>query len=119
MNNFREEVTVKYLIEDMKKYVDVDPDKSFCVYGKGFATVDTVSLESICFLDEYSDYDDDDNEVVPIYVSKNKLELWFSDEIVQQVVISFLHQNPKVSNGKILEGIFHYYKYDVFMNVAE
>lgn len=74
-------------------------------------------MESICYLDEYSDFDDNDEEILPIFVRENGLELWFTDEIIEQVVVSALHQNPEVEDGRILEGLFYYYKHDAFKDL--
>lgn len=116
MNNFfRRPISILSVIQMFRN--EVEFDESFCVYGEA-VPITQIKLDSICYLDEYSEFDDgEDEEISPQLIQDNNLELWFTDEIIEQVVINSIHQNESVENSQILEGIFYYYKHDTFMDL--
>jgi len=110
---FQEAIKITDLIDLIR--LEQDRDCDYCVYGKGDSS--NIEIDSICYIDDYSDIDDDDNETYPDFVTNNSLELWYRDELVQDVVFNCLHQNKSVSNSKILEAIKYYSSNDCFMNI--
>lgn len=116
MNNiFRRPITILSVIQMFRN--EAEFDESFCVYGEVVSETE-ITLDSLCYLDEYSEFDDTkDEEILPPFVRDNNLELWFTDEIIEQVVINSLHQNKNIEDSKILEGVFYYYKHDTFLDL--
>ncbi len=86
----------------------------FCVYG---APQDTpLTLHTPCVIEAFSRITDDDEEIYPPYVIQNGLEFWFSDELLEDVVMSALHHKPTVSNTELLAAIEYYAERDCFMS---
>jgi hypothetical protein len=91
-------------------------DASFCVYGEGDST--EASLDSTCYICAYPDITDDYEEKVPEFVAIAGLELWFRDELVQDVVANALHQDSWVVDQTILSAIHHYDESDSFLTIS-
>ncbi len=49
--------------------------------------------------------------------SDSGLELWFRDELVQDVFASALHQDSRVSDREIMNAINHYDESDCFLEI--
>ncbi len=93
-----------------------DRSEPYCIYGEGDSAEATLS--SICFIEHHPEVTDDYEEIYPQFVNDNNLELWFKEELVQDVVANALHQDPNVSDATILEAIKHYDEMDSFMNLT-
>lgn len=113
---YRTPITIRELIKTISAEYDEDDenyDESYCVYGETVS--ENIFLDSICYLDDYAEITDDDKEVFSDFVIKNKLELWYRDELIQDVISSELEKNPKATDERILEAIKYYNKHDAFM----
>ena len=88
-------------------------DNGWCVYS----SEEDVSLESICYVDDYPEFDDDDNEIYSEYVLSNNMELIYRDEMIQDVVIACLNQKDDVSLSEIMEALNYYDEYDDFLEL--
>lgn len=86
-------------------------DNGWCVYS----SEKEITSESICYVDDYPDFDDDDNEIYSDYIVNNNLSLIFRDEILQDVIIACMNQKNNVTIDEIMEAIFYYEKYDNFL----
>ena len=89
--------------------------KPYCVYGSGDST--NASLDTICYLSLYPEISDDYEENYSDFVSANRLELWYRDELVQDVVENALHQLPEISDARLLEAIKYYVDRDCFIEL--
>lgn len=85
-------------------------DNGWCLYSEG----DEITLESICYIDEYPELNGDD-EVYSEYITDNKLELVYRDELLQDVIISCMQQKDTVTYDEILEAIKYYDENDTFL----
>ncbi len=88
---------------------------TYCVYGKGASN--QITLETDCIIDEYSEITDDDEEVFPERITKNNLEFWFADELLEDVTFNALKQKASATNKEILKAIKYYNERDSFMNL--
>ena len=86
----------------------------FCIYG---APQDNpITLRTSCVIEAFPQITDDDEEIYPPYILENGLEFWFSDELLEDVVMSALHHKPTVSNTELLAAIEYYAERDCFMS---
>ena len=78
-----------------------------CVYTIDF--VEEASNDTICYMDDYPDVDDNDQEIYTDFVTKNKLVMFYSGEQFEDVINNTLYQK---SNATIEEFIFalNYYR---------
>lgn len=99
----------------LEKGVDaVFKDNNWCVY----AASDIITLTDICYIDEYSDFDDDDeNEILPDFIEENDLEFVFREELLQDVIINALEQKPDASLSELFAAINFYSEKDNFMQL--
>lgn len=92
-----------------------DQGESYCIYGKGDSS--EANLSSICYIDSYAEITENYEEIYPTFVTENSLELWFREELVQDVIFNALHQDKNVSDEKILDAIKYYDENDCFMDL--
>jgi len=85
----------------------------FCVYGERLAG--TVTLTSTCIIEKPPLIDDSDNEIFSEYIAENHLELWYSDDLLEDVVSAALTQKPQATNSELLESIKYYSTHDSFL----
>ena len=78
-----------------------------CVYTIDF--VEEASNDTICYMDDYPDVDDNDQEIYTDFVTKNKLVMFYSGEQFEDVINNTLYQK---SDATIEEFIFalNYYR---------
>ena len=63
----------------------------WCVYS----AEEDINLDTECYIDDYPDFDDDDNELPLAFVEENGLEFCFSDENILDVVGACLHPKKR------------------------
>lgn len=82
-------------------------DMDLCVYTIDF--VEEALNDTICYLDDYPDVDDNDQEIYTDFVTKNKLVMFYSGEQFEDVINNTLYQK---SDATIEEFIFalNYYR---------
>ena len=90
-------------------------DVDFCIYTEAF--VDVASGDTICYLDEYPDIDDDDQEVYTDFVTERKLVMFFSGEQFEDVIGHMLSQKEDASIEEFVAGINHYREHDDFLDL--
>ena len=86
----------------------------FCVYGAQDSS--TITLQTLCVIEAFPLITDDDEEIYPDFVVHHRLEFWFSDELLEDVVMSALHHNPSLTDSELVEAIGYYAEHDCFMN---
>ena len=59
-----------------------------CVYS----AEEDIDIDTECYIDDYPNFDDDDNELPLAFVEQNGLKFCFSDENILDVVGACLHQ---------------------------
>lgn len=112
--NLREPITLYDLFEIIR--AKSDKGVSYCVYSC-LTDTDEAALDTICYLDEYADINDDE-EVFPSFVVKNGLNFLFREELLQDVITNALHQKPSASNQEILEAVKFYNSKDAFISLS-
>ena len=111
------EITLFKLLEEELELLKEKGEKEFCmdsgwcVYGKSI----DLSLKDKCIIDEYPDYDDDDNEIMPDYVNANDYELVYRDEMIQDVIITSYNQKNNCTIQEIYDSLVYYDQHDSFM----
>ena len=78
---------------------------------------DVISLDSKCYIDDYPDINDNDEEIYPEFIADNGLELIYRDKLIQDVVISCLEQKKSVSLEEIMIAINYYDENDCFLKL--
>ena len=86
-------------------------DNGWCVYS----SENVISAETKCYVDEYPEFDEDDNEIYSDFVKNNNLELLFRDEMIQDVIIASLHQKSDATIEEIINALLYYEEYDTFL----
>ena len=78
-----------------------------CVYTIDF--VEEAINDTICYMDDYPEVDDNDQEIYTDFVTENKLVMFYSGEQFEDVINNTLYQK---SNATIEEFIFalNYYR---------
>lgn len=87
---------------------------SFCVYAK--KDLGSLSSNQDCFLDAYPEGDDDREDVFSVFVTKNKLELIYYGEQLEDVLTNVLHQHPNATTVDFVKALNYYMKNDNFMD---
>ena len=106
-------LSVANLIKNIR--ANEDRCESYCIYGEGDSA--DATLSSICVLDIYPEITDELEEIYPQFVSERDMEMWFRDELVQDVVANAKHQDPNVTDATILDAIKHYDETDSFLEL--
>lgn len=91
-----------------------DVGESYCIYCKG--GIETPTLNTVCYLDDYPEIDDDDEETYSQFVVSNNLELLFREELIQDVILNVNHQVQGPTNEQIMQAINYYNENDTFMD---
>ena len=110
---YQKPITLHELIEIVR--TKKDQGQSYCIYGK--ADSSEATLSSTCYLDSYAEITDDYEEIYSKFVTDNNLELWFREELVQDVIYNAISQNNNVTNEKIIEAILYYDDNDCFLSL--
>lgn len=88
-------------------------DNGWCIYS----AEKNMELESDCYIDDYPDFDEDDNEIYSAFISSNNLELIYRDEMIQDVVIASLNQKNNATLDEIMRALHYYEEYDNFLKL--
>lgn len=86
-------------------------DNGWCIYS----AEEYLTSESICYIDDYPDFDDDDNEIYSEYIINNNMKLKYRDEMIQDVVIACLNQKIDAKIDEIVRALIYYDEYDNFL----
>lgn len=87
--------------------------EGWCVYS----AEEDMNLDTECYIDDYPDFDDDDNEVALPFVEENDLEFLCSDENIVDVIGACLHQKEDASVEEIVQALEFYMENDTFLEL--
>lgn len=90
-------------------------DVDFCIYTK--ALVDVASGDIICYLDDYPDVDDNDEEIYTDFVTERKLVMFYSGEQFEDVIGHMLSQKMDASIEDFIAGMNYYREHDDFLDL--
>jgi hypothetical protein len=88
-------------------------DSGWCLYSENF----DLSLDSICIIGDYPDYDEDDNEIIPEYIASKGFELVYRDEAFQDVIITCYNQKNNCSIEEVFNSLMYYDQHDNFLEI--
>lgn len=91
-------------------------DNNWCVYVRE-DDIDQIDLDTLCYIDEYPDITDGDDEILPEFILEKDCELAYRDEMLQDIVVSALDRKASITNEELMEAIDYYDNYDTFMEV--
>lgn len=74
-------------------------------------------LDTECYIDEYPEVTDDDEEIYPSFIIDSGYELVYTGEMLQDVIVSALNRKKNASNEELLAAIDYYDEYDTFMEI--
>ena len=108
-------------VSDLLEIVRTEGDESICfsVYGRDES--DDVTLDTQCFIAEpveVTEELEEIEEIFPKFVTENNLVFWFSDQLVQDVVSSALHQDVQATNETLLIALKYYEDHDCFLEIS-
>lgn len=87
----------------------------FCLYTTDF--VDIASDDTVCYLDDYPDIDDNDEEIYTDFVTERKLVMFYSGEQFEDVIGHMISQKIDVSIEDFMSGINYYREHDDFLDL--
>jgi hypothetical protein len=111
---FREPIIFEEIIKIVLQ--NEDEGESYCIYSS-ISDSSELNLATICYIDDYPEIDDDDEETFSDFVNQNGLSLLFREELVQDVLNNAINQKRSVTTQELLEAIRHYSKNDSFMSI--
>ena len=83
-----------------------------CVYTIDF--VEEASNDTICYLDDYPDVDDNDQEIYTDFVTENKLVMFYSGEQFEDVISNTLNQKFDATIEEFIFALNYYRDNDNF-----
>ena len=89
-------------------------DIDFCIYTIDFE--EEASGDTICYLDDYPDIDDNDQEIYTDFIIENNFVLFYSGEQFEDVISNMLSQKLDASVEEFISAINYYREHDAFMN---
>ena len=110
---FCEPIKFQEVLRNIKE--NLDEGVSYCIYSK-ISDCSELDLDTICYIDDYPEITDDDDEIYSEFVVNNSLNIIFREELVQDVVRNVLHQKALATDGELIKAISYYSKKDSFMN---
>lgn len=110
---FREPIEFQDVLKIVKE--NMDEGVSYCIYST-ISDSNCLKLDTICYIDDYPEITDNDEEVFSEFVVNNSLDLLFREELIQDVVHNVLHQKASATDEEILKAILYYDDKDDFMD---
>lgn len=88
---------------------------NFCVYTKDYEL--SAKADLVCYLESYPVISDDDEEVYPVFVVDNSLELFFYGDQYIDVLHDISNQREKPSVEDFIAGLNFYLENDNFIEL--
>ncbi|CAI2767148.1 DUF7716 domain-containing protein [Flavobacterium collinsii] len=112
-----------WLLSDFIKFVQAKKDRTSNYNANYYYDIyepnndDQLSPETIIYVGNTVEVDDDDNEIYPPEVRAMNFWFGYSCDNFQDVVDLATEQNPKVSISQIVTCLNHYSQYDNFLDI--
>lgn len=90
-------------------------DGNWCVYVLEEDIYPNLNTE--CYIDEWPDVTDDDEEIYPEFIDNNNYKLAYTCEMIQDVIISALSRKENATNEELMTAIDYYDEHDIFMEI--
>ncbi len=90
-------------------------DGNWCVYVLEEDLYPNLNTE--CYIDEWPDVTDDDEEIYPEFIENNNYKLAYTGEMIQDVIISALSRKENATNEELMTAIDYYDEHDTFMEI--
>ena len=90
-------------------------DMDLCVYSIDF--VEEASNDTICYLDDYPDVDDNDHEIYTDFITENNLVLFYLGEQCEDVISNTLSQKLDATIDEFIFALNYYRDNDDFADV--
>lgn len=90
-------------------------DMDLCVYTVDF--VEKASSDMICYLDDYPDVDDNDQEIYTDFITENNLIMFYSGEQFEDVISNTLSQKLDATIEEFIFALNHYRDNDDFADI--
>lgn len=105
-----------YGLDDViNKIIDGYTLDNFCVYTKDYEL--SAKADLVCYLESYPVISDDDEEVYPVFVVDNSLELFFYGDQFIDVLYDISNQREKPSVEDFIAGLNFYLENDNFIEL--
>lgn len=88
-------------------------DMDYCIYTTDF--VEEASGDMLCYLDDYPDVDDNDQEIYTDFIVENNLVMFYSGEQFEDVISNMLSHKMDASIEELIAAINYYREHDAFM----
>lgn len=98
-------------IDKLLDYKDMD----FCIYTKGYTECASANL--VCYLEDYPNVNDEDEEEYPEFVCKEKLKMFYHAEHFEDVISNALYQKRNASMDEFIAGLNYYREHDDFITM--
>ena len=79
--------------------------------------VEEASNDTICYMDDYPDVDDNDQEIYTDFVTENKLVMFYSGEQFEDVISNTLNQKFDATIEEFIFALNHYRDNDDFADI--
>lgn len=119
MLEFRRPYTFRRIIDDIRRKMLNDSEyylhhpNGWCIYSAD----EKLTLDSVCYIEDYASVTEDDEEVFPDFVLENGLEFAYTRQLLEDVIGSALYQNEFADNNLIFRALEYYDEYDDFMDI--
>ena len=90
-------------------------DMDLCVYSIDF--VEEASSDTICYLDDYPDVDDNDHEIYTDFITENNLVMFYLGEQFEDVISNTLSQKLDATIDEFIFALNYYRDNDDFADV--
>lgn len=90
-------------------------DMDVCVYSIDF--VEEASSDTICYLDDYPDVDDNDHEIYTDFITENNLVMFYLGEQFEDVISNTLSQKLDATIDEFIFALNYYRDNDDFADV--
>jgi len=110
----------KYLRTPIKieQLIQITPSEldEFTLYAD--KVIETVDENTVFYLDEPIEVDENDNELYPSFINENNLRYFFNGDIVSDIISNAQHQlEPKTPTiDDYVKNFDYYHKHDCFFN---
>ena len=88
---------------------------NFYLYTKD--DVKIASEDTICYIESYPEIDDNDREIYPNFVISERLEVFCSGNILEDVISNLFHQKNSPAIKEFVTALNYYFANDAFLKI--